>query len=149
MSVVDDLPLSLPVDEGSSAASENVAPSDVSPDERANFTSHSLGDLPPMDLERAKFTSHSLGDLPPMDLERAHFSSFTSGDLPPMEELATMSLPVDWMNMKGFRKTPLQLRRSQFSHKNLVLDKSEVVSPSLSPADLFSALPDPESSRHR
>lgn len=154
MSVIEDMPLSLPT--GSElAGSENGGPSGHQP-VRSNRSS----ELPPLNQDRTKFSSHSMGELPPLELERADFSAFSMGDLPPIDQLgfdaadlATRSLPVDLMSMKGFKKPALQLRRSHFSKKDLVLDRLETCTasqPCGTAVDLlFSTLPDPESSRHR
>ena len=99
MSVVEDLPLSLPMVRAGLAREDEVE----SPDSPGI---HSQTDsLPSLSQDKAKFFSYSMGDLPPLELERDDrdaFSSFTMGDLPPIElepesaaDLATMSLPVD------------------------------------------------------
>lgn len=152
MSVIEDMPLSI----GSEpSGSENGGSSE----HQAARSNRSFA-LPPLNQDRTKFSSHSMGELPPLELDRADFVAFSQGDLPPIDigfdadDLATQSLPVDLMSMKGlkgFKKPGLQLRRSQFSQKDLVLDGVErcTASPSTAIDLLFSTLPDPESSRHR
>mmetsp|Transcript_4903 Transcript_4903/g.11231 ORF Transcript_4903/g.11231 Transcript_4903/m.11231 type:complete len:159 (-) Transcript_4903:388-864(-) len=156
MSVIEDMPLSLPT--GSElAGSENGGSSE----HRAVRSNRSF-ELPALNQDRTKFSSepsHSMGDLPPIELERADFAAFSHGDLPPIDQLgfdaadlATQSLPVDLMSMKSFKKPALQLRRSHFSKKDLVLDRLETCTasePCRAAMDLlFSTFPDPESSRH-
>ena len=99
MSVIEDMPLSLPT--GSElAGSENGGSSE----HRAVRSNRSF-ELPALNQDRTKFSSepsHSMGDLPPIELERADFAAFSHGDLPPIDQLgfdaadlATRSLPVD------------------------------------------------------
>lgn len=99
MSVIEDMPLSLPT--GSElAGSENGGSSE----HRAVRSNRSF-ELPALNQDRTKFSSepsHSMGDLPPIELERADFAAFSHGDLPPIDQLgfdaadlATQSLPVD------------------------------------------------------
>lgn len=102
MSVIEDMPLSLST--GSELAGSENGGSNGSSEHRAVRSNRSF-ELPALNQDRTKFSSHSMGDLPPLEsleLERADFAAFSQGDLPPIDQLgfdtadlATQSLPVD------------------------------------------------------